>query len=118
MTVHQSRKPSSLPIDAATLAASIQIQKDRHEIQCSCLALTAKIGLIFLGCVSLLRLSLAYQERLEHYSEISAIVSVEKVKFQSIQSRFDKLFSIGGEQRWLGEQDQWIEPNRLRIVWR
>ena len=28
------------------------------------------------------------------------------------------LFSIGGEKRLISEQDQWIAPNRLRVIWR
>ena len=30
----------------------------------------------------------------------------------------DRLFSIGGEKRLISEQDQWIAPNRLRVIWR
>jgi len=33
------------------------------------------------------------------------------------QERFDSLFTTGGEQRLIQEQDQWIAPNRMRVVW-
>ena len=105
-------------IDAATKAASIQLQTDRRELQCSLLALTVKFGLVVLGCVSIIRLSGAYQERLERHNEIDAVVTLETAKLQTLQSRFDRLFSIGGEKRLLSEQDQWIAPNRMRIIWR
>ena len=61
---------------------------------------------------------MAYQERLERHGEISAVVTVETAKLESLQQRFDRLFSIGGEERLIGEQDQWIAPNRLRVIWR
>ena len=103
---------------AAILAASIQEKNDLREIQYSLIALAVKLGLILLGALSLIRLSLAYQERLSQYSELNDVLSVEFSKMIILQRRFDKLFSIGGEQRLLNEQDQWIAPNRLRIIWR
>ena len=110
--------PSGARPDAASIAAAIQRQTDRREVQCSLLALTVKAGLIILGVVSLIRLSSAYQERLARHGELAAVVEVESVKLTTLQQRFDRLFSIGGEKRLMGEQDQWIAPNRLRIIWR
>ena len=100
------------------MAAAIQRQTDRQELQCSLLALVAKAGLVLLGCVSLIRLSVAYQERMDRHSEIAAVVSIESAKLETLQQRFDRLFSIGGEKRLISEQDQWIAPNRLRVIWR
>ena len=77
-----------------------------------------KFGLVVLGCVSIVRLSVAYQERLDRHGEIDAVVMVEAAKLQTLQQRFDRLFSIGGDERLMSEQDQWIAPNRLRIIWR
>ena len=77
-----------------------------------------KFGLVVLGCVSIVRLSVAYQERLDRHGEIDAVVTVESAKLQTLQQRFDRLFSIGGDERLMSEQDQWIAPNRLRIIWR
>ena len=110
--------PSGSRPDAATIAAEIQRQTDRREVQCSLLALTVKAGLIILGAVSLIRLSGAYQERLARHGELAAVVEIESAKLNTLQQRFDRLFSIGGEKRLMGEQDQWIAPNRLRIIWR
>ena len=96
----------------------IQRKLDRQELHCSLIALGAKVGLILLVCVSGVRLSVAYQERLERHGEIAAVVAVETAKLESLQSGFDRLFTLGGEQRLLENQDQWIAPNRLRVVWR
>ena len=85
---------------------------------CSGLALAVKIGLISLGGVSLVRLSMAYQERLDRHGELAAVVDVEPNKLHGLQQRFDRLFTLGGRDRLMGEQDQWIAPNRLRVIWR
>ena len=103
---------------AATRAATIQRQLDRQELHCSLIALAAKSALILAGSVSVVRLSVAYQERLERHGEIAAVVNLESRKLETLQRRFDRLFSIGGEKRLLSEQDQWIAPNRLRVIWR
>ena len=105
-------------VTAADRAALIQRKLDRQELHCSLIALGAKVGPILLGCVSVVRLSVAYQERLERHGEIAAVVAVETAKLESLQSGFDRLFTLGGEQRLLENQDQWIAPNRLRVVWR
>ena len=76
------------------MAASIQRQTDQQELQCSLLALAAKAGLVLLGCESLIRLSVAYQERMDRHSEIAAVVSIESAKLETLQQRFDRLFSI------------------------
>ena len=94
------------------MAAAIQRQTDQQELQCSLLALAAKAGLVLLGCVSLIRLSVAYQERMDRHGEISAVVSIETAKLETLQQRFDRVFSIGGEKRLISEQDQWIGPHR------
>ena len=113
-----SSSPPAPPVinDAATRAASIQKELDRQELRCSLIALAAKSGLIILGCVSVARMSVAYQERLERHSELAAVVSVESAKLESLQSKFDRLFTVGGEKRLISEQDQWIAPNRVRVI--
>lgn len=117
----QETSPSPQSVESVTAvdrAALIQRQFDRQELHCSLIALGAKVGLILLGCVSVARLSVAYQERLERHGEIAAVVAVETAKLESLQSGFDRLFTLGGEKRLLENQDQWIAPNRLRVVWR
>lgn len=73
---------------------------------------------MLLGVVSLVRLSMAYQERLERHGEMAAVVDVETSKLESLQRRFDAFFTLGGDDRLMDEQDQWIAPNRLRVIWR
>ena len=111
-------RPAKETVDAGTRAAQIQNQGDRRDMLCSGLALAVKIGLISLGGVSLVRLSMAYQERLDRHGELAAVVDVESNKLRGLEQRFDRLFTLGGRDRLMDEQDQWIAPNRLRIIWR
>ena len=113
-----SDRSAKEPVDAVTRAALIQSQGDRRDMLCSGLALAVKIGLISLGGVSLVRLSMAYQERLDRHGELAAVVDVETNKLRGLQQQFDRLFTLGGRDRLMDEQDQWIAPNRLRIIWR
>ena len=75
---------AAYPLAAADRAALIQQKLDRQELHCSLMALGAKLGLILLGCVSVARLSVAYQERLDRHSEIAAVVAVETAKMESL----------------------------------
>ena len=110
--------PQHRPQAAAYLASELQLETERRELLCSALALTVKFGLVGLGVVSLVKLSMAYQQRLDRHSELAAVVDVETGKLRHLQQRFDRLFTLGGDQRLMDEQDQWIEPNRLRVIWR
>ncbi len=94
-----------------------QASSERQELLCSVIGLAVKLGIGFLASVSLVHLAGAYQQRLDSHGEISAIVDIEKNKLRKVQERFDRLFSKDGEQRLIREQDQWIAPNRLRVVW-
>jgi hypothetical protein len=76
-----------------------------------------KVGLGLVAVVSLVRLGGAYRERLDRYGEITAVLNIQQAKLNKAQQRFDSLFTTGGEQRLIQEQDQWIAPNRMRVVW-
>jgi hypothetical protein len=90
---------------------------ERQELLCSVIGLTVKLGAALLAGVSLFQLAGAYQERLDRHGELTAILDIESAKLLKAQERFDQLFSLDGERRLLREQDQWIAPNRLRVVW-
>jgi hypothetical protein len=86
-------------------------------MMCSGIGLTLKLSLALVAGVSLVRLGGAYQQRLDRYGEITAVLDIQQAKLLKAQNRFDLLFATGGEQRLIQEQDQWIAPNRLRVVW-
>lgn len=88
-----------------------------QELICSGIGLTLKASLALVACVSLVRLGGAYQQRLDRYGEVSAVFDIQQAKLLKALNRFDTLFATGGEQKLIKEQDQWIAPNRLRVVW-
>jgi len=95
----------------------IGVSSERQELICSLIGLCVKCSLIAVVAISLLRLAVAYQERMERQGELSAVLELEQAKQAKARERFDQLFSLGGEQRLIREQSQWIAPNRLRVVW-
>ena len=97
---------------------SLRASTPAQELVCSGIGLTLKFGLSLVAVVSLVRLGGAYRERLDRYGEITAVLNIQLAKLNKAQQRFDNLFTTGGEQRLIQEQDQWIAPNRLRVVWK
>ena len=102
-------------MDAATLAI---IQADRpEELHCNLMALAVKLGLVLLGCVSIVRLSGAYQRRLDRHSEIDAVVTVGRPSCNRFNSGSTGC-SASAAKNVCSESRKWIAPNRVRIIWR
>lgn len=95
----------------------LSLSSERQEMLCSVVGLTIKVSLVILTGVSLMRLGVAYQERMERQGELKAVLELESSKLSKARERFDQLFAVGGEQSLIREQNQWIAPNRLRVVW-
>ena len=117
----RKNKPISPPkqrVDAATLASTFQLQEQQREIIYSLIALAMKLGLLLIGGASLVKLGISSHHRAGRYSEVSSVWAVESSKLAMLQERFDNLFTIGGERRLMDEHDQWIAPNRVRVIWR
>ena len=77
-----------------------------------------KSGLLVIALLSLVRLGIASYQRVGRYSEISSVLEAQSIKMINLQKRFDTLFTIGGDRRLMDEQDQWIAPDRVRVIWR
>ena len=105
-------------VDAATLASILQLQEQQRERAYSVIALVMKIGLLLIGTTSLVKLGMVSHQRVGRYAELSSILDVESVKLIGLQERFDRFFTIGGDRRLMDENDQWIAPNRIRVIWR
>ena len=114
----RSSSATSHRIDAATVASKLQLQEQQRDRIYSLIALLMKLGLFSLGAVSIFKLGLASHQRVERHAELSSLLNIESAKLVRLQNRFDRLFSIGGERRLMDEQDHWIAPNRVRVVWR
>jgi len=110
--------PLAPPIASGGETAALQaLSTERQELLCSLIGLAVKVGLVVVAGVSLARLASAYQERMERQGELAAVLDLEQAKLSKARDRFDHLFMVEGEQRLIREQNQWIAPNRLRVVW-
>ncbi len=105
-------------IDSSTLASILQLQEDQRELTYSLISLFIKFGVLVIALASSLKLGLASHQRINRNNEIAMVLRFETEKLQKLYSRFDRLFSIGGKDRLMEEQDQWIEPRSKRIIWR
>ena len=110
-------QPNPQIISGGEAAALQTLSTERQELLCSLIGLALKVGLVVVAGVSLVRLASAYQERMERQGELSAVLDLERAKLSKARERFDHLFMVEGEQRLIREQNQWIAPNRLRVVW-
>jgi hypothetical protein len=98
--------------------AAASLSSERRDLICSTIGLIVKLGLVAVACVSVIRLAGAYRERMDRQGELAAVLQLEQTKLARSRERFDKLFTVEGEQLLIREQNHWIAPNRLRVVWR
>ena len=108
---------SSSP-DKRSLASSIQINYEKQEEFVSSVFLGLKVCFSLLAIVSLIKIGYTSKVRLTRLSEIKDVYLFEKTRFKSLSKRFDDLFSFGGEQRFMKDQDQMISRDIIRVIWR
>ena len=105
-------------IDAFTQVSEVQKEEVRREVLYSSAGLILKFGLFILFATSLVNLGLASHQRVNRNLELSYLLEKESKKLQKLRLRFDEMFTNGGEQIFFKEQDQWITPNSVRVIWR
>ena len=118
----KSRKKSNpsvnKKIDAFTQVSEFQKEGVRRELFYSYIGLILKFGLFIVFATSLVNLGLASHQRVNRNLELSYLLEKESKKLQKLRLRFDEMFTNGGEQSFYKEQDQWITPNSVRVIWR
>ena len=95
---------------------TINFYKEKIFVNNSLLFL--KICLLALGAVSLVKVSYISKIRVNRLREIKNAYFYEKEKFANLSTRFDDLFSLDGEQRFMKDQHQIISRDILRVIWR
>ncbi len=105
-------------IDAFTKVSAIQKEEVKRELFYSRAGLILKFGLFIVFATSLVNLGLASHQRVNRNLELSYLLKKESKKLQNLRLRFDEMFTNGGEQIFFKEQDQWITPNSVRVIWR
>ena len=89
----------------------------REVLMFASLGLFLKTAGILLAVVTLAKLALAHQHRLDRHGEIQAVLQLQLDRLQKQQVQLDRLFSSDGQQVVFQQEQQWIAPNRRRIVW-
>jgi len=95
---------------------TIDYYKEKIFVNNSLLLL--KICLLALAVVSLVKVSYISKIRVNRLREIKNAYFYEKEKFTNLSNRFDDLFSLNGEQRFMKDQHQMISRDILRVIWR
>ena len=105
-------------IDAFTQVSEFQKEEVRRELLYSYVGLILKLGLLFVFATSLVNLGFASHQRVNRNLELSSLLEKESKKLHRLRKRFDEMFTNGGEKSFFKEQDQWIAPNSVRVIWR
>ena len=116
--IRKSHPSPNKKIDAFTKVSEFQKEEVKRELFYGYVALIMKFGLLVLFSTSLVNLGIASHQRVNRNLELSYLLEKESKKFQRIKLRFDEMFNIGGEKSFFKEQDQWIAPNSVRVIWR
>ena len=95
---------------------TIDFYKEKIFVNNSLLLL--KIILLALAIVSLIKVSYISKIRVNRLREIKNAYFYEKEKFKNLSNRFDDLFSLNGEQRFMKDQHQMIYRDIRRVIWR
>ncbi len=105
-------------IDAFTQVSEFQKEEVKRELLYGYVGLFLKFGLFIVFATSLFNLGLASHQRVNRNLELSYLLEKESKKLHKLRLRFDEMFTNGGEQHFFKEQDQWITPNSVRVIWR
>ncbi len=116
--IFTNQTSSNKKIDAFTQVSEFQKYEIRRELFYSYGAIIFKLGLLVVFASSLVNLGLASHQRVNRNLELSYLLEKESRKLYRSRLRFDEMFTNGGERSFLKEQDQWIAPNSVRVIWR
>ena len=116
--ISKSHPSENIKVDAFTKVSEFQKEEVRRELFYSYGALILKFGLLVVFSTSLVNLGLASHQRVNRNIELSYLLEKESQKLHRLRRRFDEMFTNGGDQSFFKEQDQWIAPNSVRVIWR
>ena len=88
----------------------------REEMLFAGLGLGLKTAGLLLALITLSKLAVAHQQRLARHGEIQAVLQLQLDRLVTQKRELDRLFSRDGHQTLLKGEEQWIAPNRRRII--
>ena len=93
-------------------------KQQKQENFVSFVFLIIKICFSLLALISLVKLGYSSKVRLTRLREIQESFVYEKNRYNNLTDRYDDLFSVDGEQRFMKDQDQMISRDIIRVIWR
>ena len=117
-TIRKSNLSVNKKVDAFTQVSEFQKEEVRRELLYSYVALILKFGLLVVFSTSLVNLGVASHQRVNRNIELSYLLEKETKRLDILRRGFDEIFTNGGEKIFFREQDQWIAPNSVRVIWR
>ena len=100
------------------LVSAFKKKQQKYENFVSFFFLIIKICFSLLALISLVKLGYSSKVRLTRLREIKESFLYEKYRYNDLTDRFDDLFSVEGEQRFMKDQDQMISRDIIRVIWR
>ena len=100
------------------LVSALKKKQQEQENFVSSVFLIIKICFSLLALISLLKVGYSSKVRLTRLREIQESFLYEKYRYNDLSARFDDLFSVEGEQRFMKDQDQIISRDIIRVIWR
>ena len=98
--------------------SAFKLKQQKQENFLSLVFLIIKICFSLLALISLVKLGYSSKVRLTRLREIQESFLYEKYRYNDLTERFDDLFSVEGEQRFMKDQDQMISRDIIRVIWR
>jgi len=100
------------------LGSAFKRKQQEQENFVSSFFLIIKICFSLLALISLVKVGYSSKVRLTRLKEIQESFLFEKYRYNDLTERFDDLFSVDGEQRFMKDQDQMISRDIIRVIWR
>ena len=94
------------------------MSQQRDELICGLVSLAIKCGVAMVAMISLAKLAASYQHRQLLYREMQAENELQQGRLAAARSSFDTMFQVGDWERIGEHAEQWIAPNRLRVIWK
>ena len=97
---------------------NIRNNDQEQKIFVSTIFLIIKISFFVLAFVSLFKVGYIAKIRITRLREIKNSYLYETSRYEQLSKRFDSLFEVKGEQRFMKDQNQMISRDILRVIWR
>lgn len=94
------------------------MSQQRDELVCGLVSIAIKCGVVMVAIISCAKLAASFQHRQLLYRELQAENRLQQDRLATARGFFHKMFQVGSWERIDEHADQWIAPNRRRVIWK